>query len=162
MDILLNVYRVSIRLNFRGGFFMHAQVNYAYSTIYRHLPALREIPATCSILCLIFICPRLLSPLYTVYSPLGRLSSQKVKTHRRQCKMTSSNNLTWKWTLRPDVYLSADQNPIPPPPSHTVHVYTVYLFTQGREGRGEGGELNQRERQRGQQFTKLGLKYQHD
>ncbi len=39
------------------------------------------------------------------------------------------------------VYLSEAQNPIPPLPN-TVFVYTVYLFTQGR---GEGGELNQRE-----------------
>jgi hypothetical protein len=29
-----------------------------------------------------------------------------------------------------------------PPPLHNVYVYTLYLFTQGR---GEGGELNQRE-----------------
>ncbi len=28
------------------------------------------------------------------------------------------------------------------PPLHTVYVYTLYLFT---EGRGEGAELNQRE-----------------
>jgi hypothetical protein len=33
------------------------------------------------------------------------------------------------------VYLSEDQNPIPPP-----SLRTVYLFTQGK-----GGELNQRE-----------------
>jgi hypothetical protein len=32
------------------------------------------------------------------------------------------------------------------PPLHTVYVHTVYQFTQGR---GEGGELNQREGERG-------------
>ncbi len=53
------------------------------------------------------------------------------------------------------VYLSEAQNPIPPPPLHTVYVYKVYLFSQGRE---EGGELNQREGLEGQQFTKLGSK----
>jgi hypothetical protein len=32
------------------------------------------------------------------------------------------------------------------PLSHIVYIYTVYLFTQGR---GEGGELNKREGERG-------------
>jgi hypothetical protein len=52
------------------------------------------------------------------------------------------------------VYLSKGQNPIPPP-LHTVFVYTVYLFTQGR---GEGGEVEPERRLEGQQFTKLGRK----
>jgi hypothetical protein len=39
------------------------------------------------------------------------------------------------------VYLSEAKNTIHPP-LHTVYVYTVYLFTKGR---GEGGQLNQRE-----------------
>jgi hypothetical protein len=43
-------------------------------------------------------------------------------------------------------YLYEAQNPIILPPLHTVYVYTVYLFTQGR---GRGGEVNQREGQRG-------------
>jgi hypothetical protein len=40
------------------------------------------------------------------------------------------------------VYLFEAQNPVHPPPFHTVDVYTVYLFN--REG-GKGGELNQKE-----------------
>jgi hypothetical protein len=32
------------------------------------------------------------------------------------------------------VYLSQAQNPIPHPPLHTVYMYTVYFFTQEREG----------------------------
>ncbi len=39
------------------------------------------------------------------------------------------------------VYLSEAQKSIPPL-LHTPYMYTVYLFTQGR---GEGGESNQRE-----------------
>jgi hypothetical protein len=47
--------------------------------------------------------------------------------------------------------------PYPPPPLHTVYVYTVYIFTQG------GGERVETERRReGQQFTKLGRKYKND
>ncbi len=54
------------------------------------------------------------------------------------------------------VYLSEAKNPYqaPPPP---VYVYTVYLFTQGR---GEGGGVEPERRIDGQQFTKLGRKYQ--
>jgi hypothetical protein len=32
------------------------------------------------------------------------------------------------------VYLSEAQNPIPPPPLHTVYLYTEYFFTQGMRG----------------------------
>ncbi len=50
--------------------------------------------------------------------------------------------LTCKGGFAAGVYLSEVQNLITPPPLHTEYVYKVYLFTQGR---GEGGELNQRE-----------------
>jgi hypothetical protein len=71
--------------------------------------------------------------------------------------MSSSKKITCKGTLRAaaGVYLSEAQNP--PPPLQTVYVDTVYVFTQGR---GEGVEPERR--LEGQQFTKLGQKYQHD
>jgi hypothetical protein len=43
-----------------------------------------------------------------------------------------------------------------PPPLHTVYVYTVYL----REG--GGGRVKPERKGEGQQFTKLGRKYQHN
>ncbi len=56
-------------------------------------------------------------------------------------------------------YLSV-WGPEPHPPSpHTEYLYPVYLSAQGR---GRGGESWTREKGRGQQFTKLGRKYQHD
>jgi hypothetical protein len=46
------------------------------------------------------------------------------------------------------VYLSEAQNPITPPLTHCICVYSIrYLFTQERGG--TGGELNQREGVRG-------------
>ncbi len=51
----------------------------------------------------------------------------------------------------PGVYLSEAQNPL-----HAVYLYTVYLFTM------EGGRVEPVRRLEGQQFTKLGQKYQHD
>ncbi len=51
--------------------------------------------------------------------------------------MSSSNKFYRDFAA--DVYMSEAQNLIHPP-LHTVYVFTVYLFTQGK-----GGELNQRE-----------------
>jgi hypothetical protein len=53
-------------------------------------------------------------------------------------------------TLRQVFICLEAQNPIFPPPSPTLYMYTlnvyiVYLFTQGRGVGGGGGELNQRE-----------------
>ncbi len=66
------------------------------------------------------------------------------KTHRKQCKMSSSKKMTCKGTLRQVfICLFPRTSYPPPPPIHTVCVYTVYLFTR------EGGDLNQREGERG-------------
>ncbi len=57
-------------------------------------------------------------------------------------------------------------NPRPPPPpihTHTLYSirvqYKVHLFTKGR---GVGERVEPERRLEGQQFTKLGRKYQHD
>ncbi len=55
------------------------------------------------------------------------------------------------------VYLSETQNPIPPPPR--IRLYSILIHT----GKGVGGGRVEPERRlEGQQFTKLGRKYQHD
>jgi hypothetical protein len=56
--------------------------------------------------------------------------------------MSSSKKMDLQKEFAAGVYLSEAQSPIPPPPVHTVYVYTVLLFTQGR---GEKESLNQRE-----------------
>jgi hypothetical protein len=69
--------------------------------------------------------------------------------------MLSSKTLTCKG-IAAGVYLP--RTPLPPPPLHTVYV-NVYRIFIDRE-RGKEGEVNQREGGEGQQFTKLGRKYQ--
>jgi hypothetical protein len=46
----------------------------------------------------------------------------------------------------------------PPPPSHTLPVWTVLWHRKGEKG----GRVEPERRLEGQQFTKLGRKYQHD
>jgi hypothetical protein len=59
--------------------------------------------------------------------------------------MSSSKQIDLKRDFAAGVYMTKAQNPIPPPP-HSVYVYTVCLVIQARRG---GGELNQREGERG-------------
>jgi hypothetical protein len=58
-----------------------------------------------------------------------------------QYQVSLSKKLICKWTLRQVFYLSEvpspPMTPFPPPPLHTVYVFTVYLLTQGRGGAGE-------------------------
>jgi hypothetical protein len=70
--------------------------------------------------------------------------------------MSSSENITCKKRdFAAGVFLSEAQNPISPP-LHTIRVNTSTL------GRWGGGRFEPERRGEGQQFTKLGRKYQHD
>jgi hypothetical protein len=52
------------------------------------------------------------------------------------------------------IYLSEAQNPIPPPLTYCILVYSILIRT--------GKKFKPEKRLDGQQFTKLGRKYQHD
>ncbi len=83
-------------------------------------------------------------------------SYTKEKTHRRQCKMSSSKKSPVEGLCGRCLYVWGPWNSTPHP-SHTVYVHTVYLFTQKR-----GGELKQREGYRGKSSQRWVEKYQHD
>ncbi len=78
------------------------------------------------------------------------------KTHRRQCKMSSSKILT----LRQVFICLKSRTPYPPPPvTHCIIVYSILIHT-GKRGR--RWRVEPERRLEVQQFTKLGRKYQHD
>jgi hypothetical protein len=63
--------------------------------------------------------------------------------HRRKIRLIEDNakcghlkKLTCKGTMRRSIYVWVPEPHHTPPPLHTVYVYIVYLFKQGR-GRGE-------------------------
>jgi hypothetical protein len=87
-----------------------------------------------------------------------KFSAWKDKTHRRQCKMSSSKELTCKVTLRQVFICLRPRTPGHPPLTHCIRVHSIHIHT----GRGEGGRVEPVRRLQGQQFTKLGWKYQHD
>jgi hypothetical protein len=76
--------------------------------------------------------------------------------------MSSSKIWTYEGTLRQVFICLSPSTQYPLRPLHTVYVYTVYLFTR-EGGLGGGGELNQREGERGNKVEyctdqKAGLK----
>jgi hypothetical protein len=76
------------------------------------------------------------------------LARRKIRLIESNAKCCHLKKLICKGTLQRDfaavVYLSEAQNPVqPPPPLQSVYVYTVHT------GKGGGGDLNQREGERG-------------
>jgi hypothetical protein len=78
--------------------------------------------------------------------------------------MSSSKKFTRKGILR-QVFICLGSPPLlwphTPPPLHTVSVYTLYSILN-HTGNGGRGESEPEKRLEGQQFAKLGRKYQHD
>ncbi len=88
---------------------------------------------------------------YVDAQPVGvdenRFSNGELAKKRRKIRIVGGNakcrhlnKLTSKGSLRQVIICLRPRTPYPP--TLTVYVYTVYLFTQGR---GERGEFNQRE-----------------
>ncbi len=74
--------------------------------------------------------------------------------------MSSSKKFTCKGTLR-KAFICLRPRP-PPPPLHTVYMYTVYTLTQYTYSHREGGRDLTRQKGRGQHFPKVGRKCRHD
>jgi hypothetical protein len=94
---------------------------------------------------------------------------QKLVYHRRKIRLVVPmqnvvvylKKLTCKGTLRQVFICLRPRVPHTPPPN-TVYVYKVYCtYSHGGEG-GQGGRVEPERWLEGQQYTKLGRKYQHD
>ncbi len=95
-----------------------------------------------------------------VFLYLITISRRKIRLTEGNAKCRHLKKLTCKGTLLQVFICQRPRTLFPPPPTHThtVYVYTVYLFTQV----GEDGRFEPDKKLEGQQFTKLGLIYQHD
>jgi len=80
--------------------------------------------------------------------------------HRMLCKMSSSKKFACKGILRQVFICLRAKNPIPPPPLHSAYVYCVFSMYVFAQGKGREGRVQAERRLKGQQFTKLGRKYQ--
>jgi hypothetical protein len=74
--------------------------------------------------------------------------------------MSSSEEIDLYRDFTAGVYLPEVQNPIPaPPPPYALYTCIQYTYSHREGGR---GTVEPERRGEGQQFTKLGRKYQHD
>ncbi len=87
---------------------------------------------------------------------LSLLLVQKDKSYTRQCKMSSKNCPVKGLYSRCLSVWGPEPHTLPL--THCIRVYSICVWVGG----GGGGELNHWRRLEGQQFTKLGRKYQHD
>ncbi len=71
----------------------------------------------------------------------GRSPRRKIKTHRRQCKMSSSKKIELNRVLRQVVICLRPRNPYQPPYTHCIRVYVQYTYWHR-----EGGESWTREK----------------
>jgi hypothetical protein len=88
----------------------------------------------------------------------GQLKRRKIRLIEGNEKCRHIKKSTCKGAFAAGVYLSETQNTIPPP-LYTLYTCKQYTYSH-REG--EGGRVEPERMREGQQFTKLGRKYQPD